>query len=272
MKEIDKIIREVREDTNLTITKFNITGYSSPDGSTQSNLRLSEQRAKAFVKYFQDNYGIDPSYLDVDWKGEDWEGFRKIIEESNVQDKTTILGILDTERNPDLAKAKLKKLSGGSTYRVLLNDYFPRLRRNEYTISYIARAFNIEEAKEMIKTKPQYLSLNEMFLVANSYPSGSKEFKETFDIAVRMYPDDPIAQNNVAALDIEDGAYNRGISRLENISLPEAWNNLGIAYAKQKQYIKAEEYFAKAIKAGVQNAFANLEEMKKQIESIEAEK
>ncbi|MDR2009136.1 MAG: OmpA family protein [Bacteroidales bacterium] len=267
LREIDKIITEIQKDTNLTVTKFKIIGYSSPDGNTQNNMTLSEQRAKAFVKYLQDNYGIDPRYLDVEWEGEDWKEFRKIIEEANIQDRAMILKILDTENNPDRIRTKLKELSGGSTYRILLNDYFPRLRRNEYTIAYIARAFNIEEAKQMIKTKPQYLSLNEMFLVANSYPSGSKEFKETFDIAVRMYPDDPIAQNNVAALDIEDGAYNRGISRLENIDLPETWNNIGVAYAEQKQYILAEEFFEKAIKAGVKEASKNLEEMKKQIES-----
>ena len=37
-----------------------------------------------------------------------------------------------------------------------------------------------------------------MFLVANSYDKGSDQFK-VFDIAVRLYPTDPIAQLNTAA-------------------------------------------------------------------------
>ena len=48
---------------------------------------------------------------------------------------------------------------------------------------------------------------------------------------VRLYPTDPIAQLNTAALEIETGAYDPAISRLQGINLPEAWNNLGVAYA-----------------------------------------
>lgn len=50
------------------------------------------------------------------------------------------------------------------------------------------RAFNVDEAKQLYKTKPQYLSLNEMFLVANTYPKDSDEFKEVFDILPAFIP------------------------------------------------------------------------------------
>lgn len=82
-----------------------------------------------------------------------------------------------------------------------------------------------------------------MFLVANSYDKGSDQFKEVFDIAVRLYPTDPIAQLNTAALEIETGAYDPAISRLQGINLPEAWNNLGVAYAMKKDYTTAMQYF-----------------------------
>ena len=111
----------------------------------------------------------------------------------------------------------------------------------------------------MIKTKPQYLSLNEMFVVANTYPKDSPEFKEVFDIAVRLYPTDPVAQQNTAALEIERGADDAGIERLQKINTPEAWNNLGVAYAKKKEYQKALEYFSKAANAGVKAAAENQE-------------
>ena len=82
-----------------------------------------------------------------------------------------------------------------------------------------------------------------MFLVANSYDKGSDQFKEVFDIAVRLYPTDPIAQLNTAALEIETGAYDPAISRLQGINLPEAWNNLGVAYAMKKDYTTAMTIF-----------------------------
>ena len=44
-----------------------------------------------------------------------------------------------------------------------------------------------------------------MYQVANSYPKGSKDFANVFDIAVRMYPNDPVANLNAAAAAIEQG-------------------------------------------------------------------
>lgn len=46
--------------------------------------------------------------------------------------------------------------------------------------------------------RPNELSLEEFYLLAQSYPAGSKEFDEVFDIAVRMFPNDPVANLNAA--------------------------------------------------------------------------
>ena len=39
-----------------------------------------------------------------------------------------------------------------------------------------------------------------MYQVANSYPKGSKDFVNVFDIAVRMYPTDAVANLNAGAV------------------------------------------------------------------------
>jgi hypothetical protein len=117
-----------------------------------------------------------------------------------LPDKNEILNIIDKTPDPDARDAKLMKLSGGETYRRMLSELYPKVRRTEYTVSYVARAFNVEEARKIIKTNPKLLSLNERYLVAQSYPADSKEFKEVFDIAARLYPDDPIAIVNSAAV------------------------------------------------------------------------
>ena len=268
LNEVDEIVNEVRNDANLTVTNFTITGYASPEGNPRSNMTLSENRAKSFVAYLREHYNISPNTITTDWKGEDWEGLRKAVEASNVRDKEEILNILDNESDVTARKNKIHRLSGGETYRILLRDYYPPLRRNEYTISYVARKFSIEEAKELIKTKPQHLSQNEMFLVANTYPKDSKEFKEVFDIAARIYPNDPVNQTNTAALEIETGNIDGSIARLQKINTPEAWNNLGIAYANKKDYKKAEEYFNKAAAAGLRSATTNKEQLQKVMNNL----
>lgn len=258
--DVDKVVNELRNDNNLTVNEFHITGYASPEGNEQSNMKLSENRAKAFVSYLAERYSIPASSIRTDWKGEDWDGLRKVVQESNLSNKSEILNVLD-EPNVAQRKNKLKQLNGGQTYRTLLNDYYPPLRRNEYTIAFVAKKFSVDEAKAQIQTKPQYLSLNEMFLVANTYPKTSREFKEVFDIAARMYPDSPVAQQNTAALELENGSVDNAISRLQNINMPEAWNNLGVAYAKKGDYTRAMDYFKRAANAGNNAAKGNSDQL-----------
>lgn len=261
LEQVDQIVSEVKNDPNLTITEFKVTGYASPEGNFNSNMKLSENRARSFVNYLKDRYGLQNTPMQVDWKGEDWDGLRQEVKDSYIQDKDRILEIIDNNRDIAQRKSKLQSLSGGSTYRTLLQDFYPPLRRNEYTIAYIARSFDVEEAKILIRTKPQYLSLNEMFLVANTYPKDSKEFKEIFDIASRMYPDSQIALMNTAALDLENGAVDAAIERMKNINLPEAWNNLGVAYIKKGDYEKASGFFTKASQAGNRQAAENMRQL-----------
>lgn len=260
LNDVNKIVSEVRNDKNLNFTEFNVTGYASPEGGFDYNMKLSESRAKAFVAYMKDKEGMNPSMMKVNWMGEDWSGLRQEIQKSNLADKNKIMEVLEIS-NIDKRKAQLRALNGGKTYKMLLDDYYPALRRIDYTMAYIARPFDVNEAKQVIKTKPQYLSLNEMFLVANSYDKGSQEFKEVFDIAVRLYPTNPVAQLNTAALEIETGAYDAAISRLQGINLPEAWNNLGVAYVMKQDYQRAADYFSKAAAAGVKQASMNKQEL-----------
>ena len=97
--------------------------------------------------------------------------------------------MLDIIRNIPIEKGretKLMQLHGGTPYRYLLKYIFPSLRVAICKVNYEVRDFSVEEAKEIIKTRPQNLSLNEMFLVANTYPTGSQEFIDVFETAVQI--------------------------------------------------------------------------------------
>lgn len=267
LNRVEQIIREVQANPDIKVTELMIVGHSSPEGGYEYNKGLSQRRARAFAEYLGRTYSFEPSMLQVSGEGEDWDGLYKAIEQSTLSDREQILSIIKEIANPDRRDAHLKALSAGETYRHLLNSYFPPLRRTDYTISYAVRPFSVEEAREVIKTNPKLLSLNEMYLVAQSYPSDSPEFKEVFDIAVRLYPHDATAIVNSAAVDIEGGNKRSAIQRLSKIAhQPEAWNNLAIAYALEGEIQKAEELFQKAIANGDKVAQANLEELKKVME------
>lgn len=269
LNEVDKIVREINNDKNLSVEEMAVTGYASPEGNYNNNYLLSEKRTHSFVDYLVNNHHIDKSIIQADWKGEDWEGLKKSIINSSLADRDMVVRIIDSYPDVNQRKKQLQSLNGGSTYRILLNDYYPSLRRTEYRFSYIARQFDVEEAKEVIKTKPQYLSLNEMFLVAQTYEKGSDEFNHIFDVAVRLFPDNEVANLNAAVQEINNGSIDKAISRLRNIQTNEAWNNLGVAYAKNEQYGLAQECFNKAVQAGNGVARRNLEQLKRLMEDLD---
>ena len=267
LAKVGKIIRELKGDPDLTITNFTISGYASPEGNYDKNMQLSQRRAETFALYMEKEYGYNHDQFKVQWFGEDWKGLRNAVVASNLANKNAIVEIIDNVSNHDARDARLIALDNRQTYNVLLNDFYPPLRRNDYEVSFVSRPFNVNEAKEVIKTRPKLLSLNEMFLVAQTYDPASKEFKEVFDIAARLYPDEPIAILNSAAADIEGGNNQAAIDRLSRIENdPRAWNNLGVAYVRTGEVAKAKDCFEKAAARGDEDAKHNLEELEKAME------
>jgi outer membrane protein OmpA-like peptidoglycan-associated protein len=263
LEQVDEFFGEVISDPNLSIGTCSVTGYASPEGSYPANMLLSENRVYSFVNYLKKKYDIPDDRFKTRWVGEDWEGLLKLIEPLSFRDKEEVVRVIRSE--PDVARreARLKALSGGATYRYLLENFYPALRRSEYTINYIARPFNITEAKELIHQKPCHLSLNEMYLVAHTREKGSDAFNEVFQVAVETFPDAPVARVNAAATAIARGQHDVAIGYLLFLDLPEAWNNLAIAYSNVKNYDLALEFFERAAKAGNEEATRNLVELKK---------
>ena len=265
LDKVNKVVSEVVKNKDLNITDFSIIGYASPEGNFDANQSLSARRAQAFANYLMSTYGIRRDQFSVTGQGEDWFGLKQVVRESSIPLKNSIIDIIDLTPNPDARDAKLRALDGGATYNNLLQNYYPALRRTEYVIAYNVRAFDIEEAKQIIKTNPKLLSLKEMYLVARSYPATSREFKEVFDIATRLYPNEPIAIINASAADIEGGNYQAAIERLSKLSSnADAVNNMGVAYAKMGMHERALECFQMATNMGNMNAQYNLAELNKQ--------
>lgn len=259
LAQVDKIISDIKTNRFATINHINITGYASPEGNYQNNMKLSENRARAFADYLRNRYQFKPDVLRVDWRGEDWVGLRKAVSLSSFEYSKQVLKAIDI---PDVnqRKAKIRSLSDGTTYKFLLDKYYPPLRRIEYRLSYVV-SFSLDEARELIKTNPKLLSLNEMYLVANSYQKGSREFKDVFDIAARLYPHDKAASLNAGTAELEAGAVDIAISRLSVLDSPEALNNIAIAYIEKKMYDKAASCFKQASAKGLGVAETNLQKL-----------
>lgn len=200
LKKIQQTVEAVKNDPYATITSLSIKGYASPEGTYKGNAYLAENRAKALLDYVKEHYDLSGVELTVDFEPEDWEGLEAAVEKGNLPDKEELLAIIraDEPADWDAREWKLKSLNGGSSYKILLRDVYPSLRHSDYRVNYHIRNFSVDEAKQIIQSDPSKLSLNEMFLVAETYETGSEPFNEVFEVAVRMYPDDPVSNLNAA--------------------------------------------------------------------------
>ncbi|HHU96670.1 MAG: OmpA family protein [Bacteroidota bacterium] len=267
LAKVGNIIRELKGDADLTITNFTISGYASPEGRYEQNMQLSQRRAETFARYMEREYGYSHDQFKVQWFGEDWDGLRKAVVESNLANKDAIVEIIDNVKDHDARDARLIALDNRQTYNELLNKLYPPLRRNDYEISFVSRPFDVDEAKEVIKTRPRLLSLNEMYLVANEYPADSPQFKEVFEIAWRTFPDAEVACLNVAVSALRDEKPDNALEHLQRCpDSPDAMNLTGVAYAKKGDTARAQQFFQQAIQAGNADAQHNAEQLKKFLE------
>lgn len=200
---------------------------------------------------------------------------RTVTEDKNVKPTGIVLkGYASPEgsyaSNKKLADNRVKALralGGGAAFRYVLKDIFPSLRRSEYKIDYTVREFTVDEGREIIKTRPQQLSLGEMFAVANSYEIGSDEYNNVFDIAVRMFPNDPVANLNAANIAMGKGDYASAKNYLAKAgNAPEAVHAKGVLSMLTGDLTEAESLLKQAQDMGVKAAAINLEELRKKIE------
>lgn len=258
LAKIRATIDTIRTDKDFSITRISLKGYASPEGRYAANVRLSEGRTDALKDYLMGEYGFEASLFRTNAGAENWAGLRKYVAQSGLADKEAILAIIDSEEEPDAKEQRIRREHAAS-YRILLQDCYPALRRTDYTVDYVIRGFNVEEAKEVIKTRPQNLSLQEMFAVAQTYQPGSEEFNHVFDVAVRLYPADPIANLNAANALLERKEAAQALKFLDKAGdTPQADNARGVAMILLERYDEAERYLHRAAQAGVSEASENL--------------
>ena len=268
LARIRQTVERVKNDADLTIDRITIHGYASPEGRYALNERLAEGRARSLKAYVLNLYRFDEEQIDVFSTPEDWEGLRHRVEASDLPDREQVLSVIDAAEDPDERERQLKNLGGGETFRHMLRDWFPALRHSDYTVHYTVRGFDVEAAARIIRTRPQKLSLNEMYLVSQRYEPGSAEFDRVFDVAVRMFPEDPAANLNAANIAIADGVYDKAEVYLDKAGeLPETIHARGVLAMLRGEYGRARELLEQAQALGVEEAAHNLGELEKKMEN-----
>ena len=260
---IHSMFDKIQNDKNLTVQSISIEGFASPEGPLAFNEQLSKKRAEALKDYLVKNEKASAKLYKVTFGGENWDGLVKALESSSMKDKETFLNIIKNTTNDVKRKQEIMKVGGGAPYRTMLKEIYPGLRKVNCKIDYTVVNFDVEQGRIIIRENPKYLSLNEMYQVANSYPKGSKDFVDVFDIAVRMYPTDAVANLNAAAVALSQKDINTALKYMEKAdhTTAEFLNNTGVYNFLNGDIQRATAAFEQAAKLGNEAAQANLKQL-----------
>ena len=255
LAKITGTIDSIKNDTDIIVTALEIKGYASPEGSYESNARLAEGRTASLEAYVQNLYNFAPDFIATSYEPEDWAGLRAYVATSALVNKDAILALIDGNREPD-NKEWMIMSTYADDYNTIYKECYPALRRSDYRIEYTIRSYtDVDEIKRVFAETPQKLSLEEFYILAQQYDAGSRELNDVFETAVRMYPNDQVANLNAAISEMQNGDYSSALPHLRKAGdSAEALYARGLYAAFTKEYDNALQLLQKALEMGIDEA------------------
>ena len=158
-------IKELEQDERYRITGTEIVAYASPEGGVELNQNLSERRADAAVQTWKKSSGSTADTLSIRSMGQDWEGFKEAMENSDIEDKDLILRVLSMYSDPAVRESEIRNLS--FIYDDIKKEVFPGLRRATFVVSAEHTGYSDEELLELAQNQLALLSEPEVLHLAS---------------------------------------------------------------------------------------------------------
>ena len=252
METFNRDLAEVHGDTAKVLKEINISSYASPDGSYAFNEKLAEKREKNTTTYVENKLKKDRitefGELTAQFTPEDWEGFQKLVANSNIQDKDLILSVLSMYQDPEQREKEIRNLA--SVFETLETDILPQLRYSRITASVDVIGKSDEQINALFDTDPSKLSVDELLYAATLTDNLARR-KAIYQAATRIYPNDFRGYNNLGAVQFEEKDYaaaQASLKKAEQLapSNAEVQMNLGLLALINKDYAAANRCFGNA--------------------------
>lgn len=249
VQDFIRTLREIKEDQKgLQMGDIEISAYASPDGATDLNSRLAAARERSSATYVRGQLkeiGLNAD-INTRYTAEDWEGFQELVAASNIQDKDAILRVLSMYPDPEEREAQIRNLS--VAFSELADEILPELRRARLTIHYNIVGRTDAEIQSQYKNDPTQLSLEELLYAATLTSTGKEDIYAT---AIKQYPNDFRAYNNMAALAYADSDLEAAKAYLDkaaslNANAPEVFANKALVAMAEGKIDEAETLLARA--------------------------
>lgn len=262
IRELEDFIRK-----GWQIRDINIDAYASPEGEESFNVGLSGKRSQTGSKYVYDmlkkivrekNSLVQIADVEKDIKynvkshGEDWDGFVKALQASNIKDKNVILNVVNSQ--PDVKKREQDIRNMSLIYKEVEKDILPPLRRVAIKVNVFEPKKTDEQMAQLAVSDPGQLTEQELLYAATLTQDLNTQLK-IYQSVVDLFPKNYKGHNNAAAIEMKLGNVaeaDKHMKKAEEFGAGkvEVVNNLGALASKKKEFKKAETYYADARKLG----------------------
>lgn len=203
--EFVEMLKKINADhEGFNLSNVEVQAYASPEGGFKFNDKLAGKRQNVSEKYVKDqlkkakmNANIDAHYT-----AQDWDGFQRLVQASNLQDKDVILRVLSMYKDPEEREQQIRNMS--AAFRELADGILPELRRSRLIINYETIGRSDDQIKEQYNADAAKLSADELLYFASLQDTQADQEK-VYKKTAELYDKDYRAYNNLATIALSKG-------------------------------------------------------------------
>jgi tetratricopeptide (TPR) repeat protein/outer membrane protein OmpA-like peptidoglycan-associated protein len=259
-------MKSAETNPKIAIKAINITGFASPEGEVGKNDNLSMDRAtaaKTASVSLAKKVGSTAGQLEIYnlvGKGEDFDGFKKELQASSINEdeKNLVIRVLEMHKDPTMRETEMRNM--GKTFTELDKDIFPKLRRSEISTVYDLTGYSDEELKAVSISNPETLTIEEL-LFAATLTNDLNEKARLYTIATKNYANDHRGFNNLGVVNFYQNKVADALANFEKANNLKdnaiAKNNLAAIAGLNGDRAKAAKLLAQAKGAGSEVNYNN---------------
>ena len=238
-------VKEAYTDPKQNVD-IEVSAYASPDGGLTLNEKLAAEREKRTSTYLDSEMKKQAVNTDINarYTAQDWEGFRQLVEASNLQDKDLVLRVLSMYEDPEVREKEIKNMS--TAFEALKDEILPKLRRSKMMVNVDTIGRTDAQILAQMRSDAKVLSLEEMLYAATLTEDVNEQLK-FYQVTADNYPKCLRAHNNVAYTLLSQGKVDEALASLEKAVAIQnndvVKNNMAFAYLLNGEIAKAEETF-----------------------------
>lgn len=197
-KALKDLIQLSVDADSVTITGARIEAYASPEGEITLNEDLASDRANSAAASMtremkRKKLTADEAFYDLVPKGEDWQGFKSLMQASDIEDKNLILRVLEMYSDKNKREEEIRNIA--KTYKAIEKEILPELRRSQVVVSYDVEGYTDEELMDYCMSMPDSLTADELLYAATLFADLNDKLT-IYQSAARVHADDFRGYNN----------------------------------------------------------------------------